>query len=463
MSGLAVEALERLAASGGWDERAERLRKQARLPALVVGVATGGRLAWSHATVAPELGLPAVSRDSVFRVASVTKWVTALAVLKLVESGRCELDERLARYLPELDELPVTVRQLLCHGSGLQREAPGEVGWYGERFLEGEALLASAREARTVMPAMQRWKYSNLGYQLLGLLVERVAGRPYEQVVEQELLRPAGMDDTVFGGSSRARATVLPGYRRGPRDEGFEPAHDEDVVLMRAAGNLCSSVADLARLTGGVVPGALGALLGDDALRAMYAPQIMLDEGWTAAWGLGPALERRDGVLFGGHGGSVATASSTVLLAPAHDVGVVALANVGASQLRVRDLARDLLAEACAAAPAPAPVPALPRVPGRAPAPAAPVDAQALGSYCGCGMTLTLSERDGCYAARWHHGSPDEVDLLVPLGDDAWLALDGDWTGEVGRFTRDERGAIVAIDVTRCLFERIDRPTEGAS
>jgi CubicO group peptidase (beta-lactamase class C family) len=448
MTAVADETIAALARQHGWDERTDGAIEAASLSALAVGVATNGRLAWMRSGVAPGLDLPPISPDTVFRVASVTKWFTALAVMRLVERGLCDLDERLTHYLPELAVRP-TVRQLLCHGSGLQREAPGERGWHGEGFMEGDALLDAAREAHNVLPPMRQWKYSNLGFQLLGLLVERISERPYEQFVEEELLRPAGMSATTFGGSPQALEQVLPGYERAPRNQGFAAADDRAVKLGRASGNLCSSVADLARFTGRVALGAREPLVSEDNLRAMYAPQIMLDDDWTVAWGLGVELSRQTGVLVAGHGGSVSTVSAIVLVAPEHDVGVIALTNVGASQMPVEALAQELLLDVTGTTGAAA-------APESLPHDAAPINARALGTYYGSGMTLSIAEQDGMYAARWHHGAGGIVDHLAPIDDTSWRALSGDWLGEVGHFVENGAGELVGFEVAECPFGRID-------
>src|SRR5262245_66138871 len=105
----------------------------------------------------------------------------------LVDDGRVGLDGPLERHLPEARFGDLTVRRLLAHSSGLQREPPGEV-WESLEFPGGAELVARLADAELVLPAGERWHYSNLAYALLGELVTRVAGTPFPAFVDGRLL-----------------------------------------------------------------------------------------------------------------------------------------------------------------------------------------------------------------------------------------------------------------------------------
>src|SRR5206468_9628491 len=113
--------------------------------------------------------------DTQYRIGSITKTFTAAAVLLLCEDGGLALDDPIERHLPDARFGGLTLRRLLAHSSGLQREPPGEV-WETLDFPKGDELLARLADAELVLPAGERWHYSNLAYALLGEVVARVTG-----------------------------------------------------------------------------------------------------------------------------------------------------------------------------------------------------------------------------------------------------------------------------------------------
>jgi CubicO group peptidase (beta-lactamase class C family) len=188
---------------------------------LVAGVVLDGELAYARALGVREVTLPAapgatgagappsaprssaVDADTVFRIASMTKSFTAMAIMKLRDDGRVSLDADASTYLPELRTLvgvphdaPVTVRMLLTHASGL----PYDDYWGGDsfgmtdpeltRFLQAGVRLSHAPGAV--------YAYSNLGYALLGRIVARVSGVSFRDYVSQNILRPLGMRSSVW-------------------------------------------------------------------------------------------------------------------------------------------------------------------------------------------------------------------------------------------------------------------------
>jgi D-alanyl-D-alanine carboxypeptidase len=176
----------------------DRARAEQGLYALAAGVAIDGRAYWAGASGVALDGLTALDGDSPFAIASITKTFTAALVLQLVEEGRLGLDDSVAAHLPDAGLAPeITVRHLLQHTSGLadllapMREpmaADPQRRWTGAEVI---ARLGS----RWFAPGAG-YAYSNSNYVLLGMLVERVYNRPFEQVLERHLLRPLDLDET---------------------------------------------------------------------------------------------------------------------------------------------------------------------------------------------------------------------------------------------------------------------------
>lgn len=180
-------------------------RKAANVPSAVYGIVQDGKLIAVKAQGVQELerGTP-VSADSLFRIASTSKAFTALAILKLRDDGKLRLDEPAETYVPELrgwtyptsDSPRITVRDLLNHLSGFVEDNP-----WGDRQqvltpAEFTAMLAQgfdlASSPRTA------FEYSNTGYAILGRIITNVAGRPYQDYIKAEIMRPLGMTSTSY-------------------------------------------------------------------------------------------------------------------------------------------------------------------------------------------------------------------------------------------------------------------------
>ena len=176
--------------------------------AVSVAVMRDGELIWEHAAgTADPFADRAATPETVYHVWSVTKIATALAVLDLVEDGLLDLDAAVSSILPWLDIEPtdgreMTVRDLLRHTSGLRDTVPAVFGWlrYDEALPNQTAYLRDKMFAyRTLRfaPGDGR-RYSNLGYMVLGAIIEEVTGKEYADVIQDRVLAPAGMTSSDF-------------------------------------------------------------------------------------------------------------------------------------------------------------------------------------------------------------------------------------------------------------------------
>ncbi|MGW7205198.1 serine hydrolase domain-containing protein [Streptomyces sp. NPDC054837] len=202
----------------------------------------------------------AADPDARFRAGSTTKVVTAAAVLRLAAEGWIDLDKPVQRYLPGLlgkQFRPVTVRQLLDHTSGIP--AGDGLGatfeeLYAHRFdtLTPQRVAASAGAKEPEFCPGKQQHYLNINYTFLGLLIEKVTGRPYASEATRLVLAPAGMRDTYFPGTDpRIRGPHNRGYQRVERADGtteFLDVTEWNQADRFAAGDMISTTADLERL-----------------------------------------------------------------------------------------------------------------------------------------------------------------------------------------------------------------------
>ena len=202
-------------------ERAfENYRRQHDIPGLAFGVVIDGELALVKGigVADVESGDP-VTPDTVFRIASMTKSFTTLAILKLRDEGKLSLDDLASKWIPELaglkyptrDSAPIRIRNLLTHGAGFPEDNP-----WGDRHLdEKDEVLTQRLKAGipfSTSPGTS-YEYSNLGFALLGRIVSKASGMPYADYVEKNILAPLGMTSSTLEPSAVPDARRARGYR----------------------------------------------------------------------------------------------------------------------------------------------------------------------------------------------------------------------------------------------------------
>ncbi|MGW1177380.1 serine hydrolase domain-containing protein [Kitasatospora sp. NPDC002543] len=284
-------------------------------------VRENGRLGWRHATGVAELGTdePADPRGS-FRIGSATKTFVATTLLQLVGEHRLDLDDRLECLLPGVvpNSAAITVRQLLDHTSGVAEYAQDQAfDFQRPQWLDGgrfrhyglQDLVDIANRYPPDFPPGQDWRYSNTNYVLIGMVVEKLTGRSWNEEVTRRIIRPLGLSGTRMPGDS----PVLP----GPHAHGYlkTATGPVDVTLLNPsmagpAGAGVSTTADLTAF--------LDALLGGRLLRPaeLAAMKRTTAHGEGRTYGLG--LQRLDTPCgsFWGHAGGVPGYSTMMLGAP---------------------------------------------------------------------------------------------------------------------------------------------------
>jgi CubicO group peptidase (beta-lactamase class C family) len=258
-------------------------------PGCAVGVYRAGEVVFERGYGAASLehGVP-IDGETVFNVGSIAKQFTAAALLLLVADGKVSLDDDVRKYVPELPDFghPVRLRHLLHHTGGLRdiyALLPLEGFMPADYADDDDALYALAHQKHPLAPPGTAWRYSNTGYFLVALVVKRVSGMPFSELVKKRIFDPLGMKSTV----------VVDDYRRvvPRRATGYAPrragAYRVEIASSQIAGAtlLFTSIDDLARWDANFYAKAVG---GAPMLDAMRTPGT-LDDGkpFPIAYGMG--------------------------------------------------------------------------------------------------------------------------------------------------------------------------------
>jgi CubicO group peptidase (beta-lactamase class C family) len=435
----------------GWQEFLDQACRDLSVPGIAAAIVYRDRAVWTAgAGWADRASGRLADANTLFRAGSITKLLTATAVMTLRDRGRLSLDDPVAAHLPEFTLPGVTVRHLLCHGAGLPRESPDEAGWRTRAFSSDKDVLASLPRARGLYPPMERGKYSNLGYTLLGLVVERVSGAPYRRFVGERVLSPLSMADTTFdpeGMPAERRAT---GYMRVPGEDAAAPDERAWEPISTAAAGAATTVADLARFASFLLGhGPPEAPISPATLEEMRRPRLIADRNWTIAHGFGPMLVRKDSRILVGHAGAMFSFAGWLLVAPEEEIGSVCLVNEGderpafALAIRLVDAAAGWAASSAEAALRP---------------PSAAADL--LGRYVGDrGLVLSIASQAGRLVASWEDrpGLPSSPEAQIEiLGDGSLRFAEGPYLGEGIHVERGANGEVRGFEVCTYWFSRLE-------
>jgi CubicO group peptidase (beta-lactamase class C family) len=422
-------------------------QREARLPSLSAAVFRAGEIAWSDA-----IGLADVDQgqeatpDTQYAVASITKTFTAAAMMQLRDEGKLDLDDALSRHLPDVAHSTPTLRRMLSHLSGLQREPPGEV-WETLEFPGEEELLARLPEAEQVLGGGTAWHYSNLAYALLGHVVTHVSGRPFRDYVQERLLTPLGLGRTSWGPTAPAARP----YFVEPYSDAVRREPELELGGKGGESGLSSTVGDLARW-GAFLCAPDESVLSAASVAEMHDVQVMAEPDWTLAWGLGIQLWRRGERIFGGHTGGFPGFLSMLVYSRPERIGAVMLTNSADwPKLAETGLA---LAEAALEELAPEPEAWLPEE--------APPDEilPLLGRWWSEGSETVFSWRKGRLEGRMAAAPAGrEPSVFEPEGNDRFRTISGRERGEVLRVVRDEDGAVVKLYWATYPFTRSPKVT----
>jgi len=297
-----------------------------------VVVVRGGRIIYDKAFGIADLETgAAVTPATPFTLNSATRSFTGVAVMQLVQDGKLSLADPIGRYLPDLPGTwrSITVAQLLAHLSGLPDVLIQPKG-QGTGSLVGDGDEASAWASVRAMPFQSstgtRFSYNQTNYVLLGKLIDRVSGMPFQRFIEQRQFAPAGMRSASFADGRDIMPRRVRTYRyRGGAVQGqtraIEHAWDEFSPFMRTAGGLNASASDVARW---LVALGNGTLLSPASRQALWSPG-RFNDGRPGPWAMGwPVSDHGGHQVVAGIGGR----RSAFFVYPRDNLAVVVLTNL---------------------------------------------------------------------------------------------------------------------------------------
>jgi CubicO group peptidase (beta-lactamase class C family) len=407
-------------------------QRERRLPAIAAAVLRDGEPIWESAIGAAdvEAGIEATP-DTQFRCGSITKTFTAAAIMQLRDAGKLDLEDTLDVHVEGAAHKP-SIRRLLSHASGLQRETQDD-SWLTLRFAPPDELLATLESAEMVLPSGARFHYSNLAYALLGIVVERVSGLRYTDYVRERLFEPLGLSRLSF----EPEPPAAKGYVGQPYADRVWNAIDVETGAWASAGQLWGTVGDLCRW-GAFLADPDEAVLAKTSAEEMRTVQVIADhERWTAGYGLGLALRRDGERILAGHSGSMPGFIAMLFFSPADKVVTAALTNE--SHGLIGDLALALVRTTVEEWPV------APEAWGVGEPP--PDDVlPLLGTWFIEATQVDLRWRDGKLEAR----SPSDAAWEPPAifereSDDRWRTVSGPERGEALRIERGPDGSVTRM------------------
>jgi CubicO group peptidase (beta-lactamase class C family) len=400
---------------------------------------------------------------TVFNVASVSKQFTATSILLLAQRGTLSVDDEARKYLPELPayERPITIRHLLTHTSGI-RDFIVLISMAG-RSLDSvmndtELLDLIARQRSLNFLPGDDYSYSNSGYILLGLIVERVSGQTFGRFVEKEIFTPLGMTHSrVFDDRFAIVRNRATGYFRRPDGGGF--AQRNSAWDRPYDGGVLTTVDDLARWDRNFYQ----PVVGDASLITQLTTSATLRSGKSTEYGFGLRVERYRGKKLIAHAGGIRGFSAQIYRFPNDRFSSIVLCNTGTANATT--LARSIAdlylfdgapdaATTDAAAPTAAAAATADRDSNNAATTKAPAAASAsasLGAYAGTyaseevEATVTIAARDGRLWLERRFAKPQALTATMSTAADVFRLGSGDSTtltftregGRIVRFTFD--------------------------
>ncbi len=306
------------------DEYVRAQMRERHVPGAAIAVIKNGKIikADGYGSANVELNVPA-TKETVFEIGSVSKQITAAAVMLLVEEGKLNLDEKISKYLPNTPEAwkNVTVKNLLTHTSGI-KSYTGLSGFDLTKRLKRDEFIKAIGAFPLEFEPGERWNYSNSGYNLLGFIIESITGKSYWDFVQTKIFKPLGMTKTA----DRDPQFIVPNRADGYEWENNKlVGRDYDLTDVFSAGAIVSTVLDLAKWD--------AALRGDDFLKPASKAQIWtpvrFNNGKPYPYGFGWNVTEFRGHKLVSHGGQTAGFAANISRYVDDNLTVIVLTNSG--------------------------------------------------------------------------------------------------------------------------------------
>jgi len=297
-----------------------------KAPSLSAALVSDHRVVWSHGFGLADIEQRVAAKTAtVYRIASISKPITAVAVLQLVEAGRLDLEEPIQRYCPTFPTKPwpITTEQLLAHLGGVRGYKSNDELYSTRHYTDVREPLALFKDDPLLHEPGTKFSYTTYGYNVLGCVIEGASGMSYVDYVRERIFRPADMlhtrpDDVYAVIPNRARS-----YRKAPNGE-LQNAPLADSSNKIPGGGFCATAEDLARFALAVQT---GHLLGKEMVAQMFTRQTIRD-GREIPFGLGWAVGTRHGRKEVWHMGGGQGVSNILYMRPQEGTAVALLVNV---------------------------------------------------------------------------------------------------------------------------------------
>ena len=407
-------------------------QREKRAPSVAAAVLRDGAVIWESAVgVADVEGGVEATPDTQYRVGSITKTFTAVAIMQLRDAGKLDLEDALDKHVEGAPHAP-TIRRLLSHASGLQRETQDD-SWLTLHFAPADELLETLAEAEMVLPSGARFHYSNLAFALLGIVVERVSGAAYVDYVRQRLFEPLGLTRVGF----EPEPPAARGYLGQPYADGVWDTIDVETGAWASAGQLWGTVGDLCRW-GAFLADPDEAVLAKKTAEEMRTVQVIAEhDRWLGGYGLGLGLRRDGDRILVGHTGSMPGFIAVLYVSPKEKVGAAVLTNE--SEADIVQLGLELVRATVDEWP-------VADEPWRVGEPPPDDVVPMLGIWFMEATQLVVRWREGRLEARFAEMLDWEPSAVFEREtDDRWRTVSGPEHGEALRVEREEDGSVTRL------------------
>lgn len=335
--------------------------KDQDLPAVSIALVSGGQVVWAEGFgFADPPAKIAASADTVYRIGSVSKLFTDVAIMQQVEKGVIDLDAPVSQYLPGFHpgnpyKTPITLRELMSHRSGLTREPP--VGHYFDPDNPSlEDTVLSLNSTSLIYPPREHTKYSNAAIATVGYVLQKQFNTPFAAYLRDAVLKPLDMRNSSFEPDPAIVKNLAKAYIWTYDGRKFDAPTFE--LGMLPAGCMYSTVLDLGKFLSMLFAGGegeRGRVLRKETLESMWKPQFASSRE-PGRFGIGFALGSLEGRRLVGHGGAIYGFATELAALPSEQLGVVAVTTMdsaNAAMSRITNQALRLMLAAKSGKPLP--------------------------------------------------------------------------------------------------------------